>query len=116
MKNAEHLQRAGNAAPPARGLDQRHMTTALRPPDVCERTREIPGKMRCLFEATEVLSSRIALLTERLNSVLISEPSAETKGVVPPVGTHLGSQLAEVFTRIDLMIGAVERIDALLEL
>lgn len=81
-----------------------------------ERAREIPRNMQYLYEATEVLSMRIAALTQRLETVLISEPQSDNKIAAPCAATCLGSRLAEIFTRIDLMICAVARIDTLLEL
>lgn len=96
-------QQCGNSAP---GYD-------------APKPREIPDRVARLFELTEGLSERIARLGGRLESVLIPEPEGDSenqKSCSAPSATALGDQLAQLATRLTLMINAVYRLDAQLEL
>jgi hypothetical protein len=80
------------------------------------KTREIPEKIARLFDRTEMLSMKLAKFRTRLEPVLVLLPQGIDEKATAPFGTQLGQQLAEIATRVELMIAAVDGMDAQLEL
>lgn len=80
------------------------------------KSREIPEKLSRLFDRTELLSMHIAKLTGRLEPVLILRPTGTDEKTSAVYGSQVGGQLAELTSRIELMIEAVDALESQLQL
>lgn len=79
-------------------------------------SREIPEKLRDLFEGTEVLSVRLATLERRLATALVQVPEELQKSGPLGYTTEMGDMLAQLIGRIHTCIQRLDSIDARLEL
>lgn len=78
--------------------------------------REIPATIGSLFGLTEQLSESIARFGSRLEPVLIARPCEVDSLSTAPASTEMGSQLAQLAARVDMMINAIHALDAQLQI
>lgn len=120
MRNQDTNSRhASNAIPPSnyRKRDPAETCSTQSGCDEPKRiSREIPERIERLFDRTEELSMLIAKFSARLEPVLVVQPACLSEKKSAMFSTQLGGQLSELTARIDLMIEAVNTLDAQLEL
>ena len=129
MRNQETNSRhASNAIPPAdykshdiraqAGMAQPGIAgmASLQAANEACRAREIPEKIARLFDRTELLSMHLAKFSARLEPVLMQQPAGTEEKTSAVYGSQLGGQLAELTSRIELMIDAVDALESQLQL
>ena len=106
----KHQGGPGRAYPPPPVHEDNRAQCEIQP------EREIPARVSHLFELTDVLSGRIVRISSRLENVIVSRPHGTDSCGAAPSSTALGEQLAQISARLELMIEALESLDAQLEL